>query len=66
MKHALWFGFAGLLLAGAALRASFGACPRMRSWQKVYNERWMVGRNGHRSPAQVRRDHHALMQRMAA
>jgi len=32
----------------------------------VYNERWMVGRHGHRSPAQVRRDHHAAMQRMAA
>jgi len=26
----------------------------------------MVGRHGHRSPAQVRRDHHATMQRMAA
>jgi len=26
----------------------------------------MVGRHGHRSPAQVRRDHHAAMQRMAA
>jgi len=25
-----------------------------------------VGRHGHRSPAQVRRDHHAAMQRMAA
>lgn len=36
------------------------------AWQKVYNERWMVGRHGHRSPAQVRRDHHAVMQRMAA
>jgi len=36
------------------------------AWQKVYNERWMVGRHGHRSPAQVRRDHHAAMQRMAA
>ena len=36
------------------------------AWQKVYNEHWMVGRHGHRSPAQVRRDHHATMQRMAA
>jgi transposase InsO family protein len=36
------------------------------AWQKVYNERWMVGRHGHRSPAQVRRDHHAAQQRMAA
>jgi transposase InsO family protein len=35
-------------------------------WQKVYNERWMVGRHGHRSPAQVRRDHHAAQQKLAA
>ena len=36
------------------------------AWQKAYNERWMVGRHGHRSPARVRRHHHAAMQRMAA
>jgi putative transposase len=35
-------------------------------WQKVYDEHWMVSRHGHRSPAQVRRDHHAAVQRMAA
>jgi hypothetical protein len=36
------------------------------AWQKVYNERWTVGRHGHRSLAQVRRDHYAAQQKLAA
>jgi transposase InsO family protein len=28
----------------------------LHAWLKVYNERWLIERHGHRSPAQVRRD----------
>jgi transposase InsO family protein len=28
----------------------------LHAWLKVYNERWLIARHGHRSPAQVRRD----------
>lgn len=28
----------------------------LREFKKVYNERWMIGRHGHRTPTQVRRD----------
>jgi transposase InsO family protein len=28
----------------------------LHAWLKVYNERWLLERHGHRSPAQVRRD----------
>jgi transposase InsO family protein len=28
----------------------------IHAWLKVYNERWLNERHGHRSPAQVRRD----------
>lgn len=36
----------------------------LHAWLKVYNERWLVERHGHRSPAQVRRD--LLAQQVAA
>jgi transposase InsO family protein len=36
------------------------------AWRKLYNEQWMVERHDHRSPSQVRREHHAASQRMAA
>lgn len=36
----------------------------LRAWLKVYNERWLVERHGHRTPAQVRRD--LLAQQVAA
>ena len=28
----------------------------LHAWRKIYNERWLIERHGHRSPAQVRRD----------
>jgi putative transposase len=28
----------------------------LHAWLKVYNERWLIGRHGHRSPAEVRRE----------
>jgi transposase InsO family protein len=28
----------------------------LHAWLKVYNERWLIERHGHRAPAQVRRD----------
>jgi transposase InsO family protein len=28
----------------------------LHAWLKLYNERWLIERHGHRSPAQVRRD----------
>jgi transposase InsO family protein len=36
----------------------------LRAWLKTYNERWLVERHGHRTPAQVRRD--LLAQQAAA
>jgi transposase InsO family protein len=36
------------------------------AWQKTYNERWLVERHGHRSPAQVRRDYYAALHKQAA
>jgi hypothetical protein len=36
------------------------------AWRTLYNEQWMVERHDHRSPSQVRRDHHAASPRMAA
>lgn len=38
----------------------------LHAWRKLYNEQWMVERHDHRSPSQVRRDHHAASYRMAA
>jgi transposase InsO family protein len=31
-------------------------CLALHAWLEVYNERWLIARHGHRSPAQVRRD----------
>ena len=28
----------------------------LREFRKTYNERWLIGRHGHRTPSQVRRD----------
>ena len=28
----------------------------LREFKRIYNERWMIGRHGHRTPSQVRRD----------
>ena len=28
----------------------------LREFKRTYNERWLIGRHGHRSPSQVRRD----------
>ena len=36
----------------------------LRAWLKLYNERWLVERHGHRTPAQVRRE--LLAQQVAA
>ncbi len=36
------------------------------AWQKTYNERWLIERHGHRSPAQVRRDYYAALHKQAA
>lgn len=36
----------------------------LHAWLKIYNERWLVERHGHRTPAQVRRD--LLAQKAAA
>jgi transposase InsO family protein len=36
------------------------------TWQKLYNEQWMIERHGHRSPAQARRDHYAATHKLAA
>jgi transposase InsO family protein len=36
----------------------------LHAWLKIYNERWLVERHGHRTPAQVRRD--LLAQQVAA
>lgn len=38
----------------------------LQEWRTLYNERWMVERHDHRSPAQVRREHHAASMRVAA
>ena len=38
----------------------------LQEWRKLYNEQWMVERHDHRSPSQVRREHHAASYRMAA
>jgi hypothetical protein len=38
----------------------------LQEWRKLYNERWMVERHHHRSPSQVRREHHAASLCMAA
>jgi transposase InsO family protein len=29
----------------------------LREFKRTYNERWLIGRHGHRTPSQVRRDH---------
>jgi transposase InsO family protein len=36
------------------------------AWRRLYNEQWMVERHDHRSPSQVRREHHAESFKMAA
>jgi transposase InsO family protein len=36
----------------------------LHAWLKIYNERWLIERHGHRTPAQVRRD--LLTQQAAA
>ena len=28
----------------------------LREFKRAYNERWLIGRHGHRTPSQVRRD----------
>ncbi len=28
----------------------------LREFKRIYNERWLIGRHGHRTPGQVRRD----------
>ena len=28
----------------------------LREFKRTYNERWLIGRHGHRTPSQVRRD----------
>ena len=28
-----------------------------REFRRAYDERWLIGRQGHRTPSQVRRDH---------
>ncbi len=28
----------------------------LREFRRAYNERWLIGRHGHRGPSQVRRD----------
>ena len=38
----------------------------LHAWRKLYNQQWMVERHDHRSPSQVRRDHHAAALPMAA
>jgi putative transposase len=38
----------------------------LKAWQQTYNERWLIERHGHRSPAQVRRDHYAKPHKQAA
>jgi len=38
----------------------------LQEWRKLYNEQWMVERHDHRSPSQVRREHHAASLPMAA
>lgn len=49
---------------------SFNTIEELRlallAWQKLYNERWMIERHGHRSPAQARRDHYAAIQKKVA
>jgi hypothetical protein len=35
-------------------------------WQQTYNEHWLIERHGHRTPAQVRRDHRPDLQKRAA
>ncbi len=29
----------------------------LREFKRTYNERWLIGRHGHRTPSQVRCDH---------
>lgn len=38
----------------------------LKAWQKTYNERWLIERHGHRSPAQVRRSYYAELRKQAA
>lgn len=35
-------------------------------WAELYNERWMIERHGHKSPAQVRREYYAAQTDLAA
>lgn len=35
-------------------------------WAEIYNERWMIQRHQHKSPAQVRREYYATNARLAA
>jgi len=34
----------------------------LHEWLEIYNEQWLIGRHGHRSPTQVRRDLLAIRQ----
>jgi putative transposase len=38
----------------------------LQEWQQLYNERWLIERHDHRSPAQMRREHAASVRREAA
>lgn len=38
----------------------------LKAWQQTYNERWLIERHGHRSPASVRRDYYAGLHQQAA
>jgi transposase InsO family protein len=38
----------------------------LKAWQHLYNERWLIERHGHRSPASVRRDYYANLHKQAA